>query len=135
MRTASLGMVWIGWLVLVPLSFASLLTGLVQALGTEWGLFRYHWVLAKLLMNVFANVALLMFMQSLGSSFYMTSDAPPIHAVVALLLLLVATICPCTGPRLYHEIRGRDPLMVMVPGANGETALSTGSRRDRKSVV
>ncbi|WP_245262615.1 hypothetical protein [Ensifer sp. BR816] len=28
-------------LVIVPLVFASLLTGLVQALGTTWGLFRH----------------------------------------------------------------------------------------------
>ena len=31
------------WYVLVPLAFASLSTGLVQALGTTWGLFRHYW--------------------------------------------------------------------------------------------
>jgi hypothetical protein len=98
-RTASLGMVWIGWLVLVPLSFASLLTGLIQSLGTEWGLFRHYWVLAKLVVNVFANVVLLLFMQQLGSAVYRDSDAPPIHAAVALLLLLVATILSVYKPR------------------------------------
>jgi ABC-type anion transport system duplicated permease subunit len=45
---------------IVPLSFPSLLTGLVQSLTTTWGLFRHYWVLAKLLINVFANVVLLM---------------------------------------------------------------------------
>jgi hypothetical protein len=98
-RAAEFGMVWIGWSVLVPLSFASLLTGLLQALGTEWGLFRHYWVLAKLLMNVFASIVLLMFMQSLGSASYQRSDAPPVHAVVALLLLLVATILSVYKPR------------------------------------
>jgi hypothetical protein len=96
---ADVGMVWIGWSVLVPLSFASLLTGLLQSLGTEWGVFRHYWVLAKLLMNVFANVVLLMFMQSLGSASYVHSDAPPVHAVVALLLLLVATVLSVYKPR------------------------------------
>jgi hypothetical protein len=57
---------WAGWFVLVPLSFASLLTGLIQSLGTRWGLFR-HWVLAKLLINVFATVVVLLYMQTLGS--------------------------------------------------------------------
>src|SRR4051812_11429048 len=33
----------IGWFVLVPSSAAALLTGLVQSLGTEWGLFRHYW--------------------------------------------------------------------------------------------
>jgi hypothetical protein len=98
-HSADLGMSWIGWFVLVPLSFASLLTGLIQSLGTEWGLFRHYWVLAKLLMNVFANIVLLLFMQRLGSSTYSGSDAPQVHAVVALLLLLVATILSVYKPR------------------------------------
>ena len=40
-----------GWVVLVPLAFASLLTGLVQSLGTTWGLSRHYWVLFKLLIK------------------------------------------------------------------------------------
>ena len=32
-----------GWYVLIPLSFASLATGLIQSLGTKWGLFRHYW--------------------------------------------------------------------------------------------
>jgi len=94
-----LGMRWIGWFVLVPLSSASLLTGLIQSLGTEWGLIRHYWVLAKFLLNVFANVVLLLFQQSLGSSSYVRSDAPPIHSIVALLLLLVATVLSVYKPR------------------------------------
>jgi hypothetical protein len=97
-RTAYLGMGWIGWSILVPLSFASLLTGLVQSLGTEWGLFRHYWILAKLLINVLANIVLLLFMQRLGSDFS-GSDAPLIHASAALLLLLVATILSVYKPR------------------------------------
>ena len=42
MRGAYLAMDLIGWFVIVPLSLASLLTGLVQALGTTWGLFRHY---------------------------------------------------------------------------------------------
>ena len=43
-RAAYLVTALIGWLVIVPLSFAVLVTGLVQSLGTEWGLFRHYWV-------------------------------------------------------------------------------------------
>lgn len=32
---------------LVPLAIASLLTGLIQSLGTRWGLFRRYWVVVK----------------------------------------------------------------------------------------
>ena len=45
--------------VIVPLAFAALLTGLIQSLGTPWGLFRHYWVLTKLLLTVFATVVLL----------------------------------------------------------------------------
>ena len=30
-------------LILLPLAYASLVTGLVQSLGTSWGLFRHYW--------------------------------------------------------------------------------------------
>jgi hypothetical protein len=40
---------------LVPLAVASLLTGLVQALGTTCGLLRHYWVPFKLLINLFAT--------------------------------------------------------------------------------
>jgi len=41
-RGAYLVMEPAAWLVLVPLAFASLLTGIVQALGTTWGFFRHY---------------------------------------------------------------------------------------------
>lgn len=56
----------IGWNVLVPLSLASVATGIVQSLATPWGLIRHYWVLAKLLITVVATVVLLIFMQSFG---------------------------------------------------------------------
>ena len=63
-RAAYLAMELTGWFVLVPLSLASLLTGLVQSLGTAWGLFRHYWVLFKLLINVVATIVLLLYMQT-----------------------------------------------------------------------
>jgi len=62
-KAAYLTMNLIGWFVIVPLSFASLLTGVVQALGTSWGLFRHYWVVVKLLITVFATALLLLHMQ------------------------------------------------------------------------
>jgi hypothetical protein len=46
--------------VILPLSFAALLTGLIQALGTTWGLFRYYWVLVKFLLTIGSIIVLLM---------------------------------------------------------------------------
>jgi hypothetical protein len=42
-QAAYLAMEVTAWVVLVPLALASLLTGLVQSLGTKWGLFRHYW--------------------------------------------------------------------------------------------
>jgi hypothetical protein len=94
----------IAWFVLVPLAIASLVSGLVQSLGTAWGLFRHYWVVAKLLMNVVATVILLVYTRTLGSLADMAEAAPPgadlsslrdpspaVHAGAALLLLLLAT--------------------------------------------
>ncbi|UYQ66376.1 hypothetical protein [Streptomyces peucetius] len=65
-RAAYLSMELTGWLVIVPLSLASLVTGLVQSLGTVWGLVRHYWVLIKLLITVLATVVLLVHMQPIG---------------------------------------------------------------------
>jgi len=112
-RAAYLTMDWAGWFVLVPLAVASLLTGLVQSLGTQWGLFRHYWVLAKLLINLFATIVLLLYMQTLGSLGGLAADttlstddlgvlrspSPVLHAGAALLLLLVATGLAVYKPR------------------------------------
>jgi hypothetical protein len=104
-RAVYIAMESTAWFVLLPLAFASLLTGLVQALGTKWGLFRHYWVVFKLMINVFATIILLMYMQTLGDLADMAaattsssdhvgglrSPSPVLHAGVALLLLLFAT--------------------------------------------
>ncbi len=46
-------------LVIVPLAFASLISGIVQSLGTHWGLFKHYWVLIKLLLVVLATAILI----------------------------------------------------------------------------
>jgi len=61
-RAAYLAMELIGWMVIVPFSLAAVLSGIVQSLGTEWGLFRHYWVLAKLLLTVPATIVLLLHM-------------------------------------------------------------------------
>ena len=112
-RAAYLVMEPAAWLVLVPLALASLLTGIVQSLGTTWGLFRHYWVLFKLLINVFATIVLLMYTQTLS---YLAGIAAQttlpsadlgvlrtpsvvLHAGAALLLLLVATVLAVYKPR------------------------------------
>ncbi len=52
--------------IIVPLAFGSLLSGLVQSLGTPWGLFRHYWICAKLLLTAFATAVLLAKLQMIG---------------------------------------------------------------------
>lgn len=59
-RTVYLAMELTAWYVIVPLAFASLVTGLVQSLGTTWGLFRYYWIIAKFLITIVATILLLL---------------------------------------------------------------------------
>ena len=43
-RAAYLAMDLIARFVILALAFASLLTGLIQSVGTPWGMFRHYWV-------------------------------------------------------------------------------------------
>lgn len=128
-RAVYLALEWTGWYVLVPLSIASLVTGLVQSLGTSWGLFRHYWVVVKLLMNLFATGVLLLYMQTLryladiaarlpsstADVSSLRSPSPVIHAGGAMVLLLVATTLSVYKPRgmtrygqrKQHELRAR----------------------------
>ena len=112
-RSAYLMLALMGRFVLVPLSIASLLTGLIMSLGTAWGLFRHYWVIIKLLITVFATTVLLMYMQTLSHLAGLAAEttlsgndpgrlrnpSPVLHAGAALLLLLAAVTLSVYKPR------------------------------------
>jgi hypothetical protein len=99
----------IGWFVIVPLALASLLTGLVQALGSTWGLFRHYWILFKLLLTVVATVVLLLHMPTvsflasraagMGSANHGGLRGELLHAGGGLLVLLATTTLSVYKPR------------------------------------
>jgi hypothetical protein len=62
-RAACVSMNLVTWLVIVPLCFASLVTGIVQSLGTPWGLLRHYWVVVKLVLTALATFILLVHAQ------------------------------------------------------------------------
>jgi hypothetical protein len=62
-RAAYLAMHLTTWFVIVPLSLAALLTGIVQSVGTTWGLFRHYWVVTKLVLTLLATIILLVHTQ------------------------------------------------------------------------
>jgi hypothetical protein len=119
-RGAYLVMEPAAWFVLVPLAFASLLTGIVMSLGTAWGLFRHYWVLLKLLITVFATIVLLIYMETFRDMAGVAADprvdlsvvrnpSPALHAVLALVMLLVATVLAVYKPRGATPYGRRNP--------------------------
>ena len=77
-RGAYLSMDLISRFVIIPMCFGALATGLLQALGTPWGLFRYYWILVKFGLAIFATFALL---------------------VHQFAVMAVAANSPCLNPR------------------------------------
>lgn len=59
-RAAYLMMGVVGRGALLPLSIGALVSGVVQSLGTKWGLFRYYWVVVKLVLTSLAVAGLLL---------------------------------------------------------------------------
>jgi hypothetical protein len=47
------------WWAIVPLALLAVVTGIVSSLFTKWGLFRYYWVLVKLVITAGATFGLL----------------------------------------------------------------------------
>jgi hypothetical protein len=108
-RAAWIAMELTGWYVIVPLAFAALLSGIVQALGTPWGLFRHYWVLITFLLTIFATVILLLHMPSMSALAEVAREADSatldrlggdlLHAGGGLLVLLVITVLNVYKPR------------------------------------
>jgi hypothetical protein len=96
------------WSLLVPLAFASLLTGIVLALGTVWGLFRHYWVIFKLVFTLIATVVLMLYTQTISTVAGMTAgpamsgmDFPSalLHTGGGLVVLLLTTVLAIYKPR------------------------------------
>jgi len=103
LRAAYLGMELIVRNVIVPLALASLLTGLVMALGTKWGLFRHYWVLISLLLTIVATVVLLVEAQTI--SYFADVAADPTTSGAELRAL---------GSTLAHSVGGTVVLLVIL---------------------
>ena len=132
-RCADLAMALTAWLVIVPLCFASLLTGLVSSLATPWGLLRHYWVLVKLLLTIPATLVLLVHMQPISFladatlKAKLTLPGVDLHGLriqlvaataAALLVLLVLTTLSIYKPRgmtPYGWRRQREQRMRVPP--------------------
>jgi hypothetical protein len=95
------------WYAVVPLAVASLVTGIVQALGSPWGLFRHYWVIISLAFTIFAVTILLLHMPAVASMADATHPEGHLrdrggdlfHSVGGLLVLLVPLVLNIYKPR------------------------------------
>ena len=109
MRAAWIAMELTGRFVIVPLALATVLIGVVNALGTPWGLFRHYWVLAKFLLTILATIILLLHMPTVSFLAGVAAETDRaqlgglggelLHAGGGLLVLLVTTTLSVYKPR------------------------------------
>lgn len=110
-RAAYLSMEVIGWFVIVPFSLATVLAGLVESLGTQWGLFRHWWVFVKFMLTLGATIVLLRHMSVVthmadvaaavtlaATDFRALRIQLVVHSGGGLLVLLAATVLSVYKP-------------------------------------
>jgi hypothetical protein len=146
-RAAYLSMELIGWFVIVPFSLAALLTGLVQSLGTQWGLVRHYWILAKFLLTIGATIVLLQHMEAVSRMAAVAAQTTlssadfsalriqlVLHAAGSLLVLLAATTLSVYKPwgmTAYGQRKVSQADLRSTPGSNVEARV----KANRKSAT
>ena len=97
--------------VVTPLALTALATGVLQGLGTPWGVFRHYWVLIKLLATSFATAVLLAKLPLIATAARMAAAVAPIgdlraiglqllvHASGGLAVLLLPMVLSIYKPR------------------------------------
>lgn len=92
---------------IVPLAVAAVAIGVVNALGTPWGLVRHHWVIAKLVLSAVAlgvllieagPVARLAELATTGADPRSLPGTLP-HSIGGAALLLLVTVLSVVKPR------------------------------------
>lgn len=128
-RAACPSMELIGWYVIVPFSFAALLSGLVMSLGSQWGLFRRWWIMAKFLLTIFAVLVLFRHMQDVSrmakETMLSSADFRPdfIHATGGLLVLLAAMTLSMFKPWGMTPYGRRRALQAYSPSRSSREAV------------
>ena len=133
-RAAYLSMDLIGWYVIVPFSLAALLTGLVQSLCTQWGLFRHWWIVAKFLLTMASVFILLRHMQgashmahmaaatSLPADFRSQQIEHLIHPAGGLMVLLATMALSVFKPGGMTPYGRRKASMAHLPAQVSENS-------------
>jgi hypothetical protein len=108
------------YFALVPLAALALLTGLAQALGTNWGLVRHYWVLVKFVLTVIASTVMVL-------------NLDKVSAHAEHVVHFPAADLPAAGHDLQHAVGGMVILVVAaILGLNKPWGLTRYGRRKKK---
>ena len=88
-----------GWGAIVPLAVLSSATGLVQSLGSAWGLARHWWVVFKIVITLACTALLLLHLWMLGDCRSGTAAQMTFDAALALVVLMVPLALSVYKPR------------------------------------
>jgi hypothetical protein len=97
----------VAWHAILPLAVLAFGTGLVVSLGTEWGLFRHYWVVAKLLITIASTLLLVLHMGAIAQLAQAGPDVVAGHLrpvrvqVLANAVAAVAALLAATGLSVY----------------------------------
>lgn len=122
--------------VILPLAIACLMTGLVQSLGTRWGLFRHYWVVTKMVIAAISTALLALHMRPIATAAEAAATQqifePALRAVrnqlvldasLAIIALVVATVLSIYKPAgltaYGRRQEGRGQLLVGASRAWG----------------
>ena len=120
-RAAFIGMELL-YFALVPLAALAVLTGLLQALGTNWGLFRHYWVLAKFVLTAIAFTVMMLNLDTVSEHADHVAHSP-------------AADLPGAGHDLQHAAGGLVVLLVVaILGLYKPRGLTRYGRRKRKEL-
>ena len=129
LRSAYLGLGLIAGSVIVPLSIATLVTGVLVSIGTKWGLVRHWWVTISFVLTVIATVVLIIETGTIAAYAAVASDPATttaelqslgstlVHSIGGAVLLLGVLVLNIYKPRgmtpygwrKQHEERGSHP--------------------------
>jgi hypothetical protein len=129
-RSSLIAMKISAWFVIVPFCLTALFTGIVQAVGTKWGLFKHYWIVVKLFLTVASTILLLLHMQPINylagvaadPSFSNSQETGRIINIITkaggtILVLLTITTISVYKPwgKIKYELRNSQAETIQNP--------------------
>jgi hypothetical protein len=125
--------------VIVPFAIASLITGIIQAVSTKWGLMKHYWIVVKLFLTVFSTLILLLHLQPIRhlstlakngqiaeihqSGLQLQLIADSIAAMLVLLIILSISIYKPWGKISFSNLKSKNSNMVNIQQKPKKTML------------